>query len=142
MKNKLRAIVFLCFIIPSLTIVSGCSVNKAMNQPNKKDVSVLDKGTPRYEVISEIGQPIDTKVTPEGNKIDVYSFIQGYSKAAKASRAFGHGLMDLFTLGLWEIAGTATEAAASGDKVVVRVHYDSSELIHRVEALKGADELN
>jgi len=143
--NKMKksiSIALMCLMLPVAGLsVSGCAVNKAMNQPDKKDVSVLDRGTPRYEVIGELGMPVDTQLSDDGKKIDVYSFTQGYSKGAKAARAFGHGVMDVATLGLWEVIGTPTEAIASGDKVVVRVFYDESELVDHVKALKGKEEL-
>ena len=39
------------------------------------------------------------------------------------------------------MVGTPVEAIASGDKVVVRVMYDSSGLVDRVVAIKGKGEL-
>ncbi len=143
MSKKIGSSMLLCLVLPLATFsVSGCAVNKAMSQPDKKDVDVLSRGTPRYEVIGELGQPVDTKLNKDGNKVDVYSFIQGYSKGAKAARALGHGVMDVATLGLWELVGSPTEAIASGDKVVVKVLYDKDELVDTVTALKGKNELN
>jgi len=141
--KKSISIALMCLMLPIISIsTTGCAVNKAMNQPDKKDVSVLDRGTPRYEVIGELGKPVSTETDKNGNKIDVYSFIQGYSKGAKAARALGHSVMDIATLGLWEVVGSTTEAIASGDKVVVRVRYDKNDLVDSVHALKGKGELN
>ncbi len=120
---------------------TGCAVHSAMNQPDKKDVSVLKRGTPRFEVIGELGEPVYTEKTDDGKLIDTYAFVQGYSKGVKATRALGHGLLDIATLGLWEVIGSPAEAIASGDKVVVRVFYDKSKLVDRVIPIKGKDEL-
>jgi len=141
--KKSISVVLMCLMIPVASVsITGCAVKQAMDQPDKKDVSVLSEGTPRYRVIGELGKPVDTKITKDGKKIDVYSFIQGYSKGAKAARALGHGAMDIATLGLWEVIGSPTEAIASGDKVIVRVHYDENDLIERVVPIKGSGELN
>ncbi len=139
MKKKLLStlLILIMGMTTSFTI-TGCSVHSAMNQPNKKDVRVFDRGTPRFEVI---GEPVDVQINDDGTITDTYSFIQGYSKSAKAGRALGHGVMDFMTLGLWEIIGSPTEAIASGDKVVVRVKYDKSKLVDRVRAIQGRDEI-
>ena len=142
MKRSI-SIALMCLMLPMVAIsTTGCAVNQAMNQPDKKDVSVLNRGTPRYEVMGELGQPVSTEITKDDKKIDVYSFIQGYSKGVKAARALGHGVMDIVTLGLWEIIGSPTETIASGDKVVVRVRYDKDDLVDSVQALKGKGELD
>jgi len=142
MKRKLVSVLATCLLGTSMAITTtGCAVKSAMDQPSKKDTSVFSRGTPRYEVIGEVGQPVDTIKNDDGTITDTYSFIQGYSKGAKAGRALGHGLMDIATLGLWEVIGSPTEAIASGDKVVVRVQYDKSKLVDKVTAIKGKDEL-
>jgi len=105
-------------------------------------MGVLEKGTPRYEVIGELGKPLHTMQSKDGDNVDIFSFIQGYSKGSKAARAFGHTMMDIGTLGLWEVVGTPVEAAASGDKVTLKVEYDKSDLVDTVVAIKGKDELN
>jgi len=140
-KKLLSTFLVLTMVTMSSLTITGCSVHSAMNQPSKKDVSVFNRGTPRFEVIGEVGEPVDTQKNDDGTITDTYSFIQGYSKGAKAGRALGHGLMDVATLGLWEIIGSPTEAIASGDKVVVRVKYDKTKLVDRVTAIKGKDEL-
>ncbi|MDQ6991309.1 MAG: hypothetical protein Q9M11_06210 [Mariprofundaceae bacterium] len=141
--KKSVSIALMCLMLPMVAIsTTSCAVKQAMDQPDKKDVSVLVEGTPRYRVIGELGKPVNTKVTKDGKKVDVYSFIQGYSKGVKAARAFGHGAMDIATLGLWEVIGSPTEAIASGDKVIVRVHYDENDLIEKVIPIKGKNELN
>ena len=125
----------------TLNLMTGCAVKSAMDQPTKKDVSVFERGTPRYELIGEIGEPVDIKKNEDGTTTETYSFIQGYSKGVKGARAFGHAILDVSTAGLWEIIGSPTEAIASGTKVVVRVKYDKSKLVDKVTAIKGQEEL-
>ena len=53
MKN-----ILVYLVIPVLIFFStSCSVYMAATQPGEKDVSVLNQGTPRGEVITELGSP-------------------------------------------------------------------------------------
>ena len=49
--------------------------------------------------------------------------------------------MDIASFGLWEVIGTPAEVIANGDKVVVRVKYDKSDLVDKVTVIKGKEEL-
>src|ERR1041385_3140381 len=82
-------------------MISGCSVYRAANQPQSKDLSRLTPGTRRGNMISELGSPIWSG-QKNGDKADVFKFTHGYSTGAKAARAVFHGVSDFFTLGVWE----------------------------------------
>ncbi len=143
MKNTTVSLALACIMSTGMiATMAGCSAQKAMSQPDKKDLSVLEIGTPRYRVVGELGRPLLSAMAKNGKKFDVFSFIQGYSKGSKAARAFGHTLMDIGTLGMWEVVGSPVEAAASGDKVIIKVEYDKSDLVEVVTAMKGQSELN
>ena len=117
-----------------LLLLSGCSVFIAANQPDKKDLSVLTAGTPRARLLQELGQPISSRLQGE-KRVDLFSFVQGYSKEAKAGRAFGHGVGDLATSGLWEFAGTSAETVFDGKKLSFEVTYNRSDFVERVVRL-------
>lgn len=118
--------------------LSGCAVVKATNQPGKKDLSVLNKGTPRESVVAELGTPISTEIR-NGQKVDVFNFVQGYSKVTKTARAVGHGVADVMTLGLWEVIGTPVEGIANGEVNQVEVKYNKQNRVAKVIPLKGSD---
>jgi hypothetical protein len=120
---------------------TGCSVYMAAKQPDKKDVSVFNTGTPRPYVIAECGQPEYTTQNEDGSKTDIFVFVQGYSSGAKAGRAFVHGAADFFTLGLWEVIGTPIEAVADGTEVKVQVDYDVNDRVKHIQALEGEEQL-
>jgi hypothetical protein len=106
----------------------------AANQPDKKDLSVLTAGTPRARLLEEFGQPISSRL--QGDKrIDLFSFVQGYRKEVKAARAFGHGVGDIATAGLWEFAGTSTETVLDGKKLSFEVTYNRADIVERVVRL-------
>ena len=120
----------------TLLAMSACSVYKASNQPDKKNMSVLSAGTPRSNVIAELGAPIWSG-DKNGEKTDMFAFKQGYSKGAKVSRAFFHGAADIVTIGMWEVVGTPIETVADGTDIKVEVTYDEHESVKAVNYLQG-----
>jgi hypothetical protein len=128
-------------VIPALALVcgalaaAGCSVVMAAHQPSRKDVALFSQGIPRSLVLAEVGPPIVTEMKG-GKRVEVFAFTQGYSKAARVSRAIGHGAADVLTLGLWEVVGTPTEAAFNGSRVAYEVTYDATDRIESVTPLK------
>lgn len=108
----------------------------AAHQPDEKNLDVFAAGTPRSFVLAEIGQPQDTEIR-DGKRVDIFSFVQGYSKGNKTSRAFFHGAADVLTAGLWEVVGTPTESAFDGKKMAFEVTYDQSERVEKVVQLIG-----
>jgi hypothetical protein len=136
MKLRFAFVVILIFMLGQ-----GCSVYMAANQPDKKDVSVFNVGTPRTHVIAEAGRPYYTKENADGTLTDTFVFVQGYSSGSKAGRALFHGAADVLTLGLWEVIGTPVEAVADGTEMKVQVEYDANEKVQNVIALTGEEEL-
>ena len=136
MKLRFAFVVIIIFIFGQ-----GCSVYMAANQPDKKDVSVFNVGTPRTHVIAEAGSPRYTKENADGTLTDTFVFVQGYSSGSKAGRALFHGAADFLTLGLWEVIGTPVEAVADGTEVQVEVFYDANEKVQNIIALSGGEEL-
>lgn len=139
--RKMRLLQYPSVIVGLLVTVgllmsqTGCAVFMAAKQPPKKDLSVLKQGTPRSLLLAELGQPIASE-TKNGKRVDVFSFTQGYSKPAKAARAVFHGAADVFTLGLWEVVGTPTEAVFDGTKVALEVTYDQADRVENAVDLQ------
>lgn len=114
---------------------TGCSVFMAANQPSAKNVELFNQGTLRAQLIAEFGAPANTKKNPDGTACDIFTFTQGYSGGAKATRAIAHGLADVFTLGLWEVIGTPTEAILSGDNVSYQACYNKDDVVTKITLL-------
>jgi len=132
MNKKLFS--FISIILLAFTLQS-CAVYKATEQPGKKDLSVLNRGTDREKVIAELGKPVHTSMK-HGHRVDVFSFVQGYSTGVKTARALGHGVADVMTMGLWEVVGTPIEGIANGTENKVKVVYKHNR-VERVIALAG-----
>ena len=126
---------YLLLLILSTHLISGCSVFMAAKQPGTKDMDLLKVGTPRNLLLAEFGAPVISEIH-DGKKIEIFKFVQGYSKGAKAGRAVFHGVADVFTLGLWEVIGTPTEVVFNGDEVAFEVIYDEADKIEKVIPLK------
>lgn len=122
------------FLILLAVPVSGCSVFMAAQQPAAKNIELFQTGTSRNALLAEFGPPYISEET-EGKKIEIFIFVQGYSKAAKAGRVIFHSAADLVTLGLWEIVGTPTEMIFDGEEMAFHVSYDDNELVDEVNLL-------
>ena len=87
-------------------------------------------------MLSWVGQ---FQLKKQGHQVDVFNFVQGYSKANKTARAVGHGVADVMTLGLWEVVGTPVEGIANGEINQVEVWYNNQNRVSKVIPLKGSD---
>lgn len=134
--STIRRLVFSLVCISVLLLPTlGCSVFMAAQQPDAKNLNVLDVGTPRGVVLMELGTPTWTEKI-RGQRVDIFRFTQGYSKGAKLGRAFFHGAADVLTFGLWEVIGTPTESYFNGTKVGIEVTYSPSNRVETVRGLK------
>ena len=109
---------------------TGCSVFMAMKGKHDPNMASLSIGQDRNIVIANLGQPSKTVMT--GNvRVDVFRLERG--NAPSGGRALAHGALDLFTLGLWEIAGTPIEAM-QGEKFTLTIEYDENDKVKKVVA--------
>jgi hypothetical protein len=113
---------------------SGCAVYKAAAAPSLKDLTVLNPGTARDRVIAELGPPVRTENIGNYRK-DVFTFIQGYSKASKNTLAAVIALEDIATLGAAELAFQNSGDEHAGKKITVAVYYDASDVVTRSETI-------
>jgi hypothetical protein len=126
------------FLIAFATLFfTGCASQNALDQPEKKDLTVLEVGTHRDMVILELGAPASTKVK-DAQTIDLFSFVQGYSKANRGTRAFAHGLADVATLGLWSLAGSQIEESYNGTIMGYRITYEDEIIIKSEQLVEKA----
>ena len=132
--HKNQILVFLA-LIPFIVNL-GCSVGMAMSGKNNPNLGMIRKGASRDEVELTLGPPIKTVSIDAGRRLDVYSYQIG--NEASAGRATGHAVMDLLTLGLWEIVGTPIEAN-QGDEYELSITYDKDD---RVESINQAAKIS
>ena len=103
---------------------SGCSVYMAAKGEEEPNLANVRRGASRGEIEMALGQP-KSLVTHEDGKLTAnYEYVVGDEPSA--GRAVGHGVMDVLTLGLWEVVGTPIEAMNQGDTIKVMVLYDKA----------------
>jgi hypothetical protein len=116
---------FLAIVCVVMVSTEGCSVYLASHQPDKKDLNVLERGTPRQDVEAELGAPISLE-DRNNDTVEIYKFKQGYSKSAKLGRTLFHAIADVASIGVWEIPGTLIEKVGlKGMDMTAKVSYDA-----------------
>ena len=116
-------------IISVLLTAASCSVGMAMSGKPDPNTGALHVGQSRDEVLLHLGQPTETFAT-EDRRTDVYRLERGNQQSP--GRAIGHAVMDLLTLGLWEIIGTPVEGFA-GEKFTLSIAYDDEDKVTSIK---------
>ena len=132
--RKTKRFIKVCSTLILIIVWSGCSVGMALSGNEQKDTSVFYQGAERSFVFAKVGMPDAAVQDKDGLWIDTYLIVKGNEPSA--GRAIGHGVMDVLTLGLWEVIGTPIELAAGSeqhDRYVI--YYDEDNRIHRVERI-------
>jgi len=120
---------FLCIVIlVFFTLLAGCSAYLAVNQPPKKDLSILKEGTSREYLLAVFGAPVFSEKRAE-RRFEIFAFYKGSALGWNESRAVFHVAADVFSLGLWEIVGIPIELIIKGDMLAAKVIYDENDRI-------------
>ncbi len=108
----MKYIINVCFIL-SLFLIQSCSVYKAASNDGVS-VSDVSKCTTKGCYLSLGMDIVSTKPIEDGNVKETY---RGKARKSGANylRAAGHGVLDVATLGLWEVAGTPIEGSLSNN---------------------------
>jgi len=116
-------------IIMSLLCLCGCSVGMALSGKQEPNIGAVKVGSTRGEVEMHLGSPATSTTLADGTRIDIYEYELGNEPSA--GRAVGHGVMDVLTLGLWEVVGTPIEGV-QGEKRQLNITYDDSEHVKSI----------
>lgn len=125
MKRAVAAVVILCLFM------TGCSVGMAMSGKKEPELGVVRAGATRGEVELQLGHPVEAR-EENGHRVDIYEYEIGNEPSA--GRAIGHGVMDVLTLGLWEVAGTPIEGM-QGEKKRLAITYDAQDIVTHVGSI-------
>ena len=110
----------MCFFVFLLVMFSGCAVGMATSGQKDMDITVLEVGQSRQVVESFLGIPVSTLDYSSEKRTDVYEYEIGDQPST--GRAWMHGVLDVVTIGLWEVVGTVIEASR-GDVYSVPITY-------------------
>lgn len=114
----------------SILLLSGCSVYMAGNKSGT-DMASVQKCNTRIQFINLGAKILSSERLENGNLVEIYQI-----KAEKGSavRAVMHGLLDLSTGFMWELAGTPIEAFLNKDQfITVKVTYAANDTVISAE---------
>jgi hypothetical protein len=129
---RMAATIFLAAAAGSL---SGCSAGMALSGSPNPNLGAVRTGASRGEIELHLGSPIDTTLLEGGHRADVYEYEIGNEPSA--GRAAGHAVLDVLTLGLWEIAGTPIEGV-QGEKYTATIEYIENDKVVDLKTPKAS----
>jgi hypothetical protein len=122
-------------VLALIPVLAACSVGMALSGEENPDLGAIHLGAARSEVELHLGAPIKSASLEDGRRADVYKYQIGNEPSA--GRAIGHGMMDVLTLGLWEVVGTPIEGV-QGETYHATITYDRDDKVVDIKTKKGA----
>jgi hypothetical protein len=111
-------------------ILPSCSVVMASNKSGV-EIDVLQSAWTRTQLIALGAEPIISEKNDEGQLVETYKVQR---ERGSIARAFMHGALDIFTVFLWEFAGTPIESSLDEKKYFsVKVTFDENDHIQKME---------
>lgn len=118
-----------------VVLLQGCSVGMALSGDENPDLGAVRVGATRGEVEMHLGSPVQSATLAGGRRADTYEYEIGDEPSA--GRAIGHGVMDVLTLGLWEIVGTPIEGV-QGERYRATLTYGENDTVEDIKTRKVA----
>lgn len=134
MNNRCR-LAFLMLAIWLPAVLPGCATTKP-GAGGAEETSALMPGTPRKQVIAELGAPAWSGEN-EGIVTDLFVIKRPMATAAKTGRWLLQGAANVVTFGLWEFVGTPTEPLTTDTDVRLEVRYDRQGALESVRVVHG-----
>jgi hypothetical protein len=117
--------------------LGGCSLWLETKRPDYTDVSVVQKGTPRYDVTAALGKPTQS-YQKDGHDVDVFQVDpKGRYTGTKVAVNTFNTAADIFSLGLWEVVATPAEMLTKHKLTTYVVTYTSDQTVASIEATAG-----
>lgn len=113
-------------------VLESCSVIMAAKKEGT-NIETIQASHTRGQFLACGAKIICSERLPTGELVEVYQY---QKESGSAVRALMHGVLDISTMGLWEVVGTPIEACASEAKYfIIKVYYDEYENATKVELL-------
>lgn len=114
---------------------TSCSVVMSASKSGTSIEDLAQSKTRTAVIINDGVEIVHTERDPDDNHIIYEDYLVQKPKGS-TWRAVMHGLLDVATLGIWEVVGTPVELS-KGDKIYVpiRIFYDENEEITKLEYL-------
>lgn len=125
----MKILVNMAVVIMVAIMLSGCSVGMSLAGKRTPNISNIRREMHRDEVVMTLGQPLKTIQREDGSRIDEFKY--QVDNDPSAGRAMGHAVMDVLTLGVWEVIGTPIEAF-KGKTCYITVYYDNTDKVTKI----------
>ena len=109
-------------------LLQGCSVGMAMSGKKQPELGAVRVGATRGEIELHLGSPVEIAEV-NGKRVDIYEYELGNEPSA--GRAIGHGVMDILTLGIWEVVGSPIEGF-QGEKKRLIITYNKDDIVESI----------
>jgi hypothetical protein len=119
--------------VAALTLLAGGSPGMALSGEDNPDIGAIRVGSTRGEVEMHLGSPVRSNAGAGSTRVDIYEYEIGNEPSG--GRAVAHGVMDVLTLGIWEIAGTPIEAV-QGESYEATITYDEQDRVANIKTRK------
>lgn len=119
-------------VLGCAALLPSCSVVMAARKDGAS-LSQVQTCRTRAQLIALGGTVQATEHLPTGELVEIYRF---QKERGSAVRAIMHGLLDMSSFFLWEIAGTPIEGSlGKKEYFTIRVTYDADNTVRKVEML-------
>ena len=125
-----------CFVVLGL-FLSSCSVYKATSNEGVSISDVEDCST-RICLLSQGMKSIEKKEV-DGVVTEIFKAVSRKS-GVNYLRAAGHGILDVCSLGLWEVAATPIEGAADNNRGFILVRTTRKSDSEKLDSIEIFDE--
>jgi succinyl-CoA synthetase beta subunit len=113
-----------------LLLSSSCSVIMASDRGGI-GIGAVQSVRNRMQLLALGVESISSSKNDHGETVEVF---KAMSERGSVARAFMHGLLDLSTAFIWELAGTPIESALDEKKYFsLKVTFDAKEQIKKIE---------
>src|SRR5713226_2839057 len=131
----MRRISNMVFLI--LAVASGCSIWMETKRPDYTDVSVVQKGTPRYLATAVFGKPVESYKNG-GKDVDVFQADpKGRYTGTKVAVSSFNSVADIFSLGMWEAVATPAELLTKHKLTTYVVTYGTDQTVESIETVSA-----
>ncbi len=116
----------------SILLFPSCSVFMAANKEGS-DISQVQSCHTRAQFLDLGAKIVSTERLPSGELVETYQIPK---EKGSAARAVMHGLLDISTCFLWEIAGTPIEGTLNKQEfITVKITYGPDDIAKKAELL-------
>jgi hypothetical protein len=113
-----------------LAAYTGCAVHLADKGHPGANLEALGVGTSEQKVEHELGTPSSSEPLGAGKRLSRYRF--ELTKQPNQSRALVHFILDLATLGIWELPGSIYELSSEHRKGEVGIVYGPDDHVFEI----------